>query len=216
MENKIHSYNSRTSAALKQLLVPGAPQLLLDLTLGILILLVLNSRAIWHYFTRGITADSQVELGSFIDERAPFISDFLDRLSRGRFVQVVFWLFVGCVVYMIVWLIGNFITNIRNDIVADEYLHPKFYNRAGYWGSVVAHKVMFVCTVFILAAYIFAGAKLIVLLADQCYRALLQFDLIRSPAAIIISILVSALIIQILFFLLGFVRNTWRIIYKDL
>lgn len=215
MENNIHSYNSRTSATLK-LLIPGTPQILLDLIVGILVLLALNARAIWHYFTRGITDDSQVALGSLISEKLPFLADLSDRLSQGRFVQVVFWLFVGCVVYMFIWLIGNFITNIRNDIVADEYLHPKYYNRAGYWGSVMAHKMMFICTLFILIAYIYAGAKLLALLAGQCYQTLLNFSWLRSPIILIAAVLVSALVIQIFFFLLGFVRNTWRIIYRGL
>lgn len=216
MENNIHSYNSRPSEVLKQLFIPTPSQLVLDFTLAIMILLSLNVRAIWHYFTRGITPDSQVELGSLISERLPFVTDFLDRLARSRLIQILFWLFIGCVVYLVIWLIGNFITNIRNDIVADEYMHPKSYDRSGYWGSVLAHKVMFVCTVFILLAYTLAGSKLIISLGTLCYQALLEFHWLRSPATLLGALLVSVLILQIFFFLLGFVRNTWRIIYRDL
>lgn len=216
MENNIRSYNSRTSEALKRLFIPTPPQLILDVTLAVLILLSLNARAIWHYFTQGITADSQVQLGNLISERLPFITETLDRLAHSRLGQILFWLFLGCVVYLFIWLIGNFVTNIRNDIVADEYLHPKSYNRAGYWGSVLAHKVMFICTVIILLAYIFAGSKLIILLGGLCYQALLDFYWLRSSVTLLGALLVSAVVLQIFFFLLGFVRNTWQVIYRDL
>lgn len=215
MEN-IRSYNSRPFAALKQVLVPTGPQLLLDFIIAILILLLLNGRAIWHYFTRGISDESQVELGDLINEKLPALHQFLENLSHGRFVQIVFWLFVGCVVYMLIWLIGNFITNIRNDIVADEYLHPKFYNRAGYWGSVVARKGLFACIVVIYLAYIYAAVKLLALLAGLCYQSFLDFQWAQTMATLGGAIIASAITIQILFFLSGLVVNTWRVVYRDL
>lgn len=216
MNNKVLSYSSRTASDLKSLLTPTVPQLLLNLVLAALILLVLNSRAILHYFTKGIDENSKVELGDLISSRLPAVYDLFESLTQGRFVQFVFWLFIGCITYIFIWLLGNFITNIRNDIVADEYVHPQSYNRAGYWGSVVARKMLFVCTLFVLSAYVYVGAKLIILLAGLCYQSAIESQWLNTSGVILGSLLVTAFVLQVFSYLYTVVVNAWKIVYKDL
>lgn len=216
MNNKVLSYSSRASEGLKSLLIPTGPQILLNLVLATLILLALNSRAILHYFTRGINEKSQVELGDLIETRLPAVYDMFESFTQGRVVQFIFWLFIGCITYIFIWLVGNFITNIRNDIVADEYIHPTSYNRAGYWGSVVARKLLFVCTLFILSAYTYAGGKLIVLLAGLCYQSALEFQWLKTGSILLGSLLITALVLQVFSYLYRVVVNAWKVIYKDL
>ena len=210
------SHSSRTSGDIKQLLIPPTSQLLLNLVLAALILLALNARAVWHYFTRGINENSRVELGDLIQAKAPALYDFVDSVTHGRLVQILFWLFVGCIVYLIIWSIGNFFTNIRNDIVADEYVHPSSYDRTDYWSSVLARKVVLACTIFVLVAYTYAGAKLIILLADLCYRSVLEFSWLDTTITFAGCLIATTLVLQIFAFLWRFVINSWGIVYRDL
>ncbi|MBA3757380.1 hypothetical protein H0X09_00735 [Candidatus Saccharibacteria bacterium] len=215
MKSNTRSYNSRLNTSLSQF-VPDGTQIFLDFIVSILLLATLNARAIWHFFTTGITADSQLDLGSLISEKAPAIEGVLGNLAHGRFIQVLFWLFVGCIVYILIWIVGNFFTNIRNDIVADEYLHPTSYKRAGYWGSIFSRKIFFVSILVILAAYIYSGLKLVATLADLTYLAFKDFEIVLSSLKLVGYLVTTAILVQIFFVLTGIATKTWKLIYKDL
>lgn len=212
----IHSYNSRAAPGIKQLLVPSPAQIFLNLIIGILILALLNIKGIWQFFTTGVTADSTIDFGSLINDRLPWVTGFIYNLTHGRIIQVLFWLFVGCIVYMMIWFLGNFFTNIRNDIVADEYVHPQFYNRVGYWGSVFARKIFFISIVMVLIAYIYAGLKLIASLAALSYQSISIFQLPMSMVVLAGSIMGVAIAIQVFQVLFKISKNSWQVIYKDL
>lgn len=212
----IHSYNSRASLTLKQLLLPTPAQLFLNLVIAIIILSLLNIRAIWQFFTTGVSADSTVDLGSLISNNFPWLTEGIEKLTRGRTIQVLFWLFVGCIVYMLIWIVGNFLTNIRNDIVADEYVHPQQYSRAGYWSSVLARKIFFVCIFIVLISYIFAGLRLVASLADLALRSFRDFQIPLSILLVLGAILAAAIALQILQILFKITLNSWQLIYKDL
>lgn len=215
MRNNIRSYNTRLTTVLGQL-VPNGAQVFLDIIIALLLLAAFNVRGIWYFFTTGITADSQVDLGSLIDEKTPALQTILDNLAHGRFIQILFWLFVGCIVYILIWLVGNFFTNIRNDIIADEYVHPRFYNRAGYWGSIFSRKIIFASITMVLAAFLYAGLKLTAALANLCYYALKDFEILVSSFELLGSLLAVATLVQIFFMLTKIAINCWQLIYKDL
>jgi hypothetical protein len=216
MQRDIHSYNSSIGPSLQQFLLPSLPKLLLELLIGAFLLTALNIRSIWTYFTSGILATTQFDLGDLINQKARGLHDFLNNISRGRFLQIVFWLFVGCIIYLLIWFIGNLITNVRNDIVADEYMHPAAYNRKNYWESVIARKIFFWCIVVVLIAYISAAFRFCIALAKYCNSALINFSWSRSLVVVVASIVITAILLQLLTILARIVANSWQFIYRDL
>ena len=216
MQNKIRSYNARKNTELRNLLIPTPSKITLLLVLSIALLTLLNIRAIWRFFTTGVDKSAPVNLGDLINQKFPGFYNFFDDITDSRLAQLLFWLFLGCIAYLAIWLIGSFISNIRNDIVADNYVHPKFYNRAGYWGPVLGRKIFFTCLVVVVIAYILVGIEFFNLLADVCYRATTDFNWFDSIAKIIGSVLLAALSLHIFSILLKLLSNSWQVISKDL
>jgi hypothetical protein len=216
MKTETKSHNTRSDLALKELLIPSGPKVWLDVTLAVLLLILLNVRGLWDYFTTGVLDADQTDVSDVINDKAQGLHHFLDRISQGRFLQVVFWLFVGCVVYMIIWFVRSIFTNIRNDFVADEYVHPISYNRNIYWESVIARKLFFVSVLVVFIAYVIIGFKLALVLASLCYNAIVNHELSHTLIVITSSIVVTALMIQILTVLMHLLGRAWKLIYTDL
>jgi hypothetical protein len=216
MYKQIKSNNTRLGLTFWKLLFPSELQTFLDLLLGLLLLIILNAKGLWNYFTNGFLAAQQSEVSDIITQKVQGIHHFLDTISKGRFLQIVFWLFVGCVVYLLIWLSRSMLTNIRNDIVADEFTHPESYSRIGYWGSVLAHKLVLICIFVVLIVYFFAGFRLVSLIAKWAYTALENFQALRTSAEILGAVLATAFLLQILFALIRIFTNSWKFIYKDL
>jgi hypothetical protein len=216
MKTDTKSHNTRSDIALKELLIPSAAQIWLDFTIAVVLLALLNIRGLWAYFAHGILDASQSDVSDIINQKGQGVHNFLDTISKGRFLQIVFWLFVGCVVYMLIWFVRSFFTNIRNDIVADEYMHPFTYNRNTYWQSVIARKLFFVSILVIFIGFTITGFKLALVLAGLTYSSIEAHDSAHSVVQVLGSIIVTALLIQIFVILLRLLSRSWKLIYTDL
>ena len=139
MENQQLSYNSRVKPSLRRFLVPGAADIALYLFMSLVVLLLVNARAIFNYFSsNNLTGQS---IGDIIDRKAKNFQSIWAQISQGRILQIIFWALVGIFIYITVWFIRNILLNIRNDIVADEYVHPLSYKRSKYWHTVIGRKI---------------------------------------------------------------------------
>lgn len=217
MNKNIKSHNSTSivGATSKSFLIPGVPQFFLYILISALLFIVLNIKHIWDYLNNTVLGP-QGGLDKFISEKAPGIHDFLNTLSQSIILQVLFWLCVGCIIYIFIWFVSNVAVNIINDVVADKYVHPKTYNRSSYWSSVLARKVFFWISIVILIFFIGVAMKFLVVLSKICYEETLDFQAGSSLLTFLQCLLSAALLIHIFILLMHTVTNSWRLIYKDL
>ena len=204
----IKSYSSSSAGLVRQFIVPSALQVVLYILIAGALLIVFNARDIWDSLGAGIifndTPDGQTKSG------------FVDFISSGRLPQIIFWGVIGMVMYAVVWFGWNVLTNLRNDMAADDFVHPKTYSRTKYWSSVWGHKIFFAVSMIVLAAYIYIFFKLLTLLAGLSYDAVDNFDTFGSPLELGIYLIVIATLVHIFALLLRVTANSWRSIYKDL
>lgn len=205
------SYNTTVGATAKPYLLPGIAQILLYLLLSILLLLALNARNIWRYFS-----DTVVISQSQLEPSSSWISRTWDSVLHGIWLQILFWILVGCLVYIFIWFLSNIIANIRNDIIADDYKHPAFYSHYKFWESVLARKVFFGVSLTLLIIYFFFFARMTKLLAQLCYSAFSNFSWTSSLQSTVGAIISCAFLIYILILLLHITANAWRVTFKDL
>lgn len=216
MNNQIRSYNSSVASELKSFL-PTTPQLLLDLLLGFLLLAFFNIRGLWRWFsTGGIGNGTQVDIGGLIHDRAHWMTDTYNSFTQGRGIQILIWIVIGCCIYLIFWFVSVLITNLRNDIVANEYVHPKTYKSSWFWGSVLQQKGFFLCMVILLVGYIYCSVKLLNYLANLSYHSVINFQLYPDLPILISSLLASAITVHVFFMVFQLTKNSWNYIYKDL
>lgn len=214
MEKSEVSYNSRVKPSLRRFVLPGPADIALYLFMSLVALLLLNANPIWHYFSSHNLAGQS--LGQVIGQNAHGVQSFLAHVSQGRVLQVIFWALVGIFIYILVWFVRNILLNVRNDIVADEYIHPKGYSRSSYWHSVIGRKVFFGISLIVLIGYLYSLARLLPLLAKVCQDAVNNFSWSPSLVKLFGSWLAVAFLLYLLILLGRVSAIVWRLIYQDL
>jgi hypothetical protein len=214
MENKIESNNSIGMTS-RNVLVPSPSQFFLYFLISFLLLIALNIKNAWDYLNQ-IVLKPQGGLDSIIADKAPGVHNILTSLSQSILLQVIFWVFVGCVVYIIIWFVKNIAINLLNDITADQYIHPSSYKRGKFWGGIFARRIFFWINAAILVVYLAVSARMFVYLADLCYDSVTDFATVQSSLQIVGSLLAATSAIYICVLLVHVTMNSWQLMYKDL
>jgi hypothetical protein len=213
MENKIESNSSIDKDV--TFFLPTVYQVILYFLVSCLLLIMLNLGKAWKYLNDTVLKP-QGGLDSVIATNTPSLHKILNSISQSIILQVIFWVFVGCVVYVLIWFVKNITINILNDITADQYVHPKSYHRSSFWSSIIARRIFFWISVIILIVYLSVSMRFIAYLANICYDAVVKFSPLQSSLDILESALVVTGIIYILVVILHIAVNSWRLMYKDL
>lgn len=211
----MQSQNSKLGLTSKQFLLPSGSQLVLYVLISCLLLVILNLKNAWGYLNHTVLTP-QGGLDSILAEKAPGIHKILTSLSQSILLQVVFWVFVGCTVYVIIWFIRNITINLLNDFVADKYVHPESYKRTAYWGSILARKVFFWISAAVLVLYLIAGMRLLVYLSNLCARFIADFNGLHSAWQVLQVVASVTGLIYLLILIIHVAVNSWRLMYKDL
>jgi hypothetical protein len=214
MEKQIESSNS-IGATSRDFLLPGWSQFFLYFLISFLLLIALNIRKAWDYLNQTVLKP-EGGLDSIVASKTPGVHKVINSLSQSILLQVVFWVFVGCVVYVIVWIIKNIAINLLNDITADLYVHPASYKRYKFWGSILARRIFFFLSAAMLVIFLTVGGKTLIYLASLSYNAVVYFTAAQSTIDIAESLIATTCLIYIGVLLVHIVMSSWRIMYKDL
>ncbi len=211
----IHSHNTSNTFVLRRFILPSPVQILLYILSGLIILSAINARAIWRYLYND-PAGQQRAVSIFTESPSSQASSgFLSSLAQGRLLQILLWTLIGVVIYSVIWFIKNLFNNVRNDIVADEYVHPKSYNRLGYWKSILLRKAFFILNVSVLLGLIYASARILPLLSSTFYLSIHNFRL-ADISGVFVSSLMLAVLMHVVVVTIHTTLNSWRFIYADL
>jgi hypothetical protein len=214
MENQIIS-NDSIGSTNKDILVPSFSQFFLYFLVSLLLLVALNIGKAWDYLNNSVLKP-EGGLDSLIATHAPGIHKVLNSLFQSIVLQVIFWVFVGCAVYVILWFVRNIAINLLNDLTADQYVHPAAYKRYKFWSGIIARRTFFWISALILVAYLLVSAKTLLYLANFSYDAVINFQKIQSTIDIAGSLIAVTSMIYILVLLSHIVINSGRLMYKDL
>ena len=212
----IESFSSKTSHDPKTFFLPSSTQLFLYTIIGLILLVLTNAQAIWGYFnTKPLQRE---DLDFLFENRAEKLGQFINWLTDLQWLlQTLFWTVAGITVYLLVWIVSNVITNLRNDIVAGEYVHPPSYSNVRYWGSIIASKVFLFISSVILVTYTVVCLKYVLpYLSKLFYTAIFSFELPESLLELAISIIGVSAMLYVLALVSKIFINTWKFIYKGL
>lgn len=209
---KITSHNSRPDGLARQLFLPDLAQISLYILSSILILALGNINAFWDYLNHD-PIGQQKAANIFIGEGGN--GGFLNNITQNRLSQVIFWILVGSVIYAVIWFLKNIVTNLHNDVIADEFVHPKAYNRAKYWESVISRKLLFTFICVVLIGFLYAAIKLLPSLSGIFFSAIYNFKF-SNLGDIAEAVLILAFLLHILVVLTRLTANSWRFIHADL
>lgn len=206
---------SQTDLALhksRNLLKPSAAEVILYSLLAVVVIIIYNSGGIMQQLGGDNLAAPEKLRASFTTLFDSFSNTFSTGLG-GRLGQIIIWAFLGAIAYIGVWLIRNLFNSFENDIIADNYLHPSAYSRAGYWGSSLSIKVFMAAMFFITLGYTFAViTSFLPSISALAGSAAYNFVMPKSLLYIVSSVVVAALILYIEVLLLRINSRLWKLL----
>ena len=205
------AHSSRASLSLRQFFIPTLSQSSLYLLISCLTLILINARAIWELFSNNYLTNAS--FNEFVNQSAPGVTQQINQLQASRLPLYILWGLIGCSIYIIVWFISTTAGNIRNDLIADSYLHPIDYDRRGFWGSVIGRKAFLLFLSITLIAYVYAFVQFLGAISKLFYSAIEDFRLSPSVVEIVLSIAAVAILIHVLIVITHLVYNSGRQIY---
>lgn len=209
---KIKSHNSEQFNLVKDLFLPSPLHLVLYLLTGTVILAAINTTRFWNYLSHNpVGRTRSLELfgsGNGSD-------GILGGSTSGRVSQMLVWGLVGITIYVVIWFLKNIIINLRNDVVADEYVHPHSYDRTKYWKSVIARKVLFIFIVGVFTGYLYLLTQLTPILQGYFFQMVTQINGTTLSYGMA-SVASAALLLHVSISLFRLTISAWRFIYADL
>lgn len=138
---------------LTQFLLPHPAELIPYFITSLLILLITSRQTLLL-----ILADSSpvtpISVTEVIGQRFDYIPELLAVPILGRIVLFLFWLGIGSVVYMLVWLFQNLATEVYDSITPEEDKEPQTESEDGWWGTTLSHTIFMCSGVILLALYV--------------------------------------------------------------
>lgn len=210
----IKSHNTENITLERQLFLPSLIEMLLYILTSVILLLASNVKAIWDYLSfdpAGQHKAAALINGSGNETSAGILGSSL----QGRLGQMIIWGVVGVAIYVVIWFLRNTIINLRNDLVADEFVHPRSYNRSRYWQSIIARKAFFGFMSIVFIGFIYLLFKLFPVLSSMFFFGTHQLDQ-SHITQLVGSLLALAVLLHVLVVLARMTINSWRYIYSDL
>ena len=134
---------TKAKVLLFRFFVPDLPELLPNFIASLLLLLIASNRAILVLLANG-TPITDVTFGDVYGQRLDHIAEVLQVPFLGRVVLFLFWLAIGSVVYVLVWLFQNFAVEVYDDLAQANIKDPSQRveeDEEGWWGTTLSHTI---------------------------------------------------------------------------
>ncbi len=151
MENS-SSRGSQYRLLLTQFLLPSPIELIPYFFTSLLILLATSNKTLLVILADGSPV-TPISVSEVAGQRFDYISELLAVPILGRIVLFLFWLGIGSVVYMLVWLFQNMAVEIYDNVAKPtdedgEAAKPT----EGWWGTTLSHTI-FICSGILLLLF---------------------------------------------------------------
>lgn len=153
-----HTHSENPEQTLKKFFVIGPIGAAMLFALSSFLLLILNSKAIWGLL-HGDLGTGDLSAQTALDQRFTPISRILDGAVFDRLGLLLFWALIGCIAYMVFWLLQYALISAREDYVEGHYIHPRSFSTKTYWRTVAARRIFLVSTMFVFGGYALFMAK---------------------------------------------------------
>lgn len=195
--------------------IPSRIETELFLLLSVFLLLVANSSALLAYFTAKLTGSYQ-PVGAEISNGFSSMANYLDEKSGYRIAGFVFWLAIGLIIYLFFWVSANLLTNLRNDFVAEGYVHPPSFNSKNYWHAIVRLKATFVLSIVWLLVFLILTANELPRISGWFYQGLTRQPFVNGLPCLALALGAAWFLFYILARSLKAIRNFWLAIHTGL
>ena len=155
--------------------VPDLAELIPNFIVSLLLLLVASRHAVLVLLANG-TPITDVSVGDVYGQRLDYVVDLLQVPILGRVVLFLFWLAVGSVVYVMVWLFQNFAVEVYDDVTHANVKMPDndINEEEGWWGTTLSHTIFLGCSAILFLFYLILAINLLLPSWAQLFESGLQ------------------------------------------
>jgi hypothetical protein len=209
---QIESESEKQEHRFVNFFVPSFSEVLLYLLLGGILLVIFNSRTLLNWLgTNYIGSPQNLKLNLDIVNNS--VSSSLSSSFGGRLGQIIVWSLIGALAYIALWFLKNILNSFENDVIINHYLHPKSFNRAGYWGSAFSSKIFFGALFILFIGYTYALFTIIFpAISALCASAVYHFELPVSVLYILLCIFVAGAAIYLWVILMRLISHLWKLL----
>ena len=216
-QKQIESYDTHLAHSVKSSLVPSWVEVLLYLLSGSLVLCILNYRVFLNNLGAGSGVSESV-LSNYLQGKLTNVSDFASGLLQGRVATMLFWAFIGSIIYMVIWTFQNLVINIENDVRAGEFVGVQNTSakKHAHWNSVISSKIFFVCSLLVFIIYTLSLAKFLLPLTSKAFSlSITNFTFPQSLFGFSLSIVVTSLLLFLFVLSLKITARAWHWIINN-
>jgi hypothetical protein len=208
-------YKSNSQVAshkLRGFFTPSGAEILLLAIISSILLAALNAGSAIQKLSNNYIGSPDHLKANFSTLSSSFNSSFSTALG-GRLGQILLWAFIGAITYIGLWIIKNIFYSFENDVIADHYLHPSSFSRAGYWGSSFSVKIFFFALALISAAYVFVAVRAVLpAAAALAGSAVDNFHASTSPFYILSALIGLVVVLYIGKLLFKLLAHLWKLL----
>ncbi len=210
-----------------QFLLPQPIELLIYLFVSLLILLITTNRVLLQILS-GSSPVPEAGISEVLSQRADSFDQLLAIPILGRVVLFLFWLAIGSVVYMLVWVFQNMAVEVYDDLTLAKITDPRARQAAseelqeesedgGWWGTTLAHTIFVGSGVILFLFFLIIAVNGLLPLWSQLFQIGLQsIGQLASVLKIIMSLLGTMVMVHVFvlfwkffFRLKGYVFNSF-------
>lgn len=207
-----------------QFLLPQPIDLLSYIFISLLALVVASNRTLLVILSDG-TPVSETAFSGVFDQQMDSLGELLAVPILGRIVLFIFWLAIGSVVYMVVWLFQNLAVEVYDDIAVAKLKgtaqqttnEDAPQDDEGWWGTTLAHTLFIGSSVIVFLFFVILVVNALFPAWVQLFQIGLQsiteltsiFKLIASIAGTMITVHGFVLFWRLFFRLKNFLYNSF-------
>ncbi len=159
---------------LTQFLLPSPIELIPYFFASLLVLLATSNQTLLVILADGSPV-TPVSVPEVFGQRFDYISELLAVPILGRIVLFLFWLGIGSIVYMLVWLFQNMAVEVYDDIATAKVKDKKTrQSEEGWWGTTLSHTIFVCSSVLLLLFYTVIAVNFLLPAWTQLFQIGLQ------------------------------------------
>lgn len=213
-------YGKRSKAKLfiTQFLMPHPAELLTYFVVSLLALLIASNQTLLVILS-GDSPVSDIAVTDVFGQQLNYLVQIFDIPILGRIVLFIFWLAIGSIVYMFVWLFQNIAVEVYDNISYAKLKDPqqRIEDEDGWWGTTLSHTIFVGSSIILLLFYVILVTSLFFPAWGQLFQIGLQsfnqlngmFKLLVAVIGTMVTFYIFVLFWKLLFRLRSYVFNSF-------
>lgn len=191
----------RLKLFITQFLLPQPAELPIYFFVSLLLLVVASNQTLLVILSDG-TPITDIALTDVFGQRLDYLGELLQVPILGRIVLFLFWLAIGSIVYMFVWLFQNLAVEVYDDLTFAKLKNPQDRppeDEGGWWGTTLAHAIFVGSSVIVLLFYLLMAINLLFPAWVQLFQIGLQsLSQINSVFKLLVAIVGAMVTVYLL------------------